>query len=173
MENFIPVNIVVWQQIIDQYKSSVASQRLVDNDLGNLQELLIYDINNIARNKTNDYQIIGGNLIYFRPGFTQSVRTAYLPSNWEGYPTWALCLPILNYENIEVSFYEGSYTKTIVTNDLATFIVPEWNGIPEVKSTLISGPMLINMDVPFSFKNQSDNPAIILNLRFIPSLLAE
>jgi hypothetical protein len=175
MNNIIPVQLDVWQQIKDLYKSKVSSERLYPSTgLYELESLLNDDILKIARNKDRYYEIVAGTLSYYNSNHSGHILIAAFPPDWKGYPTWGLSIPILNYENTEISFYEGNYTKSRIQDDLGYYDAPNWEGASTLaESAIINTPMLVNMDVPFSLKNQSDSPSIVLNLRFNPSLLKD
>jgi hypothetical protein len=175
MSYVIPVKISAWQQIKDFYKSRTISQRLEPyNGLSELSSLLNDDILTIAKNKDRYYEIVAGTLSYYKSNHSGHILIAAFPPDWKGYPTWGLSIPILNYENTEISFYEGNYTKNRIHDDLGYYDAPIWEDTPTlVESVIINTPMLVNMDVPFSLKNQSDSPSIVLNLRFNPSLLKD
>jgi len=173
MSNIIPVEITFWQTIIDQYSSETKGRNLDLSDLQDLESKLEDDLKRIANEKNIYYEVKNGNLAYINPNNEISTRIAFFLSGWEGFPSWALNIPILNCENVVLNFYKGDYTTTIESNELTMYRVPLWEGRPELEeSTLLNRPVLMNMEAPFSFTNQSDNPAIFLNLRFIPSLLA-
>jgi len=173
MSYIIPVDIAVKQTIIDQYSSNLVGKKLSLSELYDLESILQEDLIRIASKKNVAYDIVSGNLMYFEANLSLEHRIGCFPPLWEGNPAWGLSIPILNSGSIELSYFTGNYTKTFVETDKSVWYVPNWEGEPElVESELISSTILMNLETPFSYQNQSSNPSMILNLRFTPSLLA-
>jgi hypothetical protein len=172
MKNIIPVNIDVWQDIINLYESSTISRKLNFIDKDSLESLLANDLKRISK-KDVYHEITSGNLIYLEANSSRRIRIGWFPADWEGFPAWGLSVPILNFGGVELSYFKGIYTTTTVSDQLAIYKIPNWEGEPELEeSAPITSPILMNLEVPLSYKNQTANPAMILNLRFAPSLLA-
>ena len=173
MSNISLVEIAVRQTIIDQYSSNLVSKKLSLSEQYDLESILQEDLTRIARKKNVVYEIVSGNLMYFEPNSSLGDRLGYFPLHSGAGPNWGLSIPILNSGSIELSYFTGNYTTTLVATEKSTYYVPNWVGNPElVESELISSTILMNLETPFSYQNQSSNPSMILNLRFTPSLLA-
>jgi hypothetical protein len=173
MSNIIPVEISVWQNIIDQYSSNFAGKKLSKNELDDLEFTLENDLSRIASKKNIYYEIVSSNLMYFEANSSLGARLGYFPPPWEGSPAWGVSIPISNFGAIKLSYFKGNYIKTPVVTEKSMYYKIDWENEPELEeSGLISSPILMNLETPFSYQNQSSSPAIILNLRCTPSLLA-
>jgi hypothetical protein len=173
MKHVIPVEIAALQNIIDQYSSKIRSQILIPADLHESERILKDDLEKISIRKGVNYEIWSGNLMYSEGNVSSTIKIGWFPDGWEGLPNWQLCIPILNVGAVKLSYFKGNYTTVVEESTFSVHNLPKWVGEPELEeSILISSPILMNTDTPFSYQNQSNSPAMLLVLRFNPSLLA-
>lgn len=94
---------------------------------------------------------------------------------------YSLNIPIKNYENFVMEWYEGNYipkerqdkpnTDSQFVADEMQHLRPEWLGERKLKSSAnILEPTIVQINIPHQVKNYSNKTRVVLAVRFTPDI---
>lgn len=181
------LNLKNWNKIKDRYSTyindDILGQELIifqqgDQELDWLEEQLLVDIcNYTGKSHKIKFAALGG--LCAGNTLKEHIDGFYPPR-----PTsakWSLNIPIKNYESFKMEWYDGEYLHqerddtldltSIFKADEMQVIRPKWVGARNLKdSTLVSTPLVVQINIPHVVHNYSEKTRVVLAVRFTPDI---
>lgn len=94
---------------------------------------------------------------------------------------WSLNIPIKNYDNFKMLWYDGEYipevretapnTTSLFVADEMQHLRPKWTGIRNLKdSVIINSPTIVQINIPHQVINYSNKTRVVLAIRLTPDI---
>ena len=89
------------------------------------------------------------------------------------YPNWVLNIPIINYEDSEMSWYTGNYSQYTYYRPGGHYSERlTWSSEPTLlESYSIVEPTLVYVDIPHDVRNNGSLPRVLMSIRVTPNIL--
>lgn len=86
----------------------------------------------------------------------------------------ALNLPILNCEKGSMFWYSGNFSLSKSPFKTIKYLKIDWQEEPTLAATkIINKPTFVKIDIPHHIENRSDQPRLMLSIRFTNDILLE
>jgi hypothetical protein len=185
--SYITFNLNNWARLQDRYANyiddNIVGQQLIVFNQGSdevkwIEEQIISDVNNFT-GLTHKIKVAvlgglcGGNIL-------REHIDGYYPPRPDAC-NWSLNIPIKNYENFKMEWFEGEYIPTerqdkpnltsVFIADEMQHLRPKWVGERRLKdSAIISSPTIVQINIPHQVQNHSKNTRVVLAVRFTPDI---
>lgn len=176
-----------WDKIRDRYSSkindNIVGQELVilqdPTELAWLEDNILEDISNLTGLKHKIKLAVLGGLC---SGNTLHEHIdGFFPPKPDS-SNWSLNIPIKNYENFKMEWFDGDYTPTIRSEskddssplkaDEMQLLRPVWTGNKYIKdSKNIVCPTIVKINIPHTVHNYSNKTRVVLAVRFTPDII--
>ena len=174
MNYYKEVNIGSWETIQNFCRSKwdgnfTTSVSFVDQDLLYLGSLLEPDV---KRELGVDVKIKSAIMFINTPRFVQDLHVDGFDIKRTNASNTALNLPILNCDTGPMKWYSGEFYLTKSPYKTIKYLKINWTSEPTLAVTkIINKPTLVKINIPHHIENQSDQPRLMLSVRFNPDIL--
>jgi hypothetical protein len=187
IKSYHSLNLKNWDKIKQRYSSYIADditgQELIIFQQGNkeldwLEDNILEDIYNYTGKEHKiKFAALGG--LCANNTLKEHIDGFYPPR--PGSSKCSLNIPIKNYDNFEMLWYDGDYEHQERTDppdltsplkaDEMQVIRPKWVGAKNLKdSRLIKEPTIVQINIPHVVHNYSDKTRVVLAVRFTPDV---
>ncbi|CAB4241900.1 hypothetical protein UFOVP71_438 [uncultured Caudovirales phage] len=173
MEYFKEVHIPSWGIIQQFCRNSwdgkfITSKNFYGKDLAYLGSLLEPDVKSQLG---HDVKIKTAVMFINRPQFKQDMHIDGYTIDRANTSNTALNLPILNCDTGPMFWYDGEYTLSMNTSVTIKYLKITWQSGPTLAAeALINKPTIVRVNIPHHIENRSDNPRLMLSVRFTPDI---
>jgi hypothetical protein len=175
MKYFKKIQIPGWEILKEKYNHYISFYetklflKLPQSDIPFLEKLILPEIE--KQFKTNTF-ISEAFLFFMKENHNRGMHVdGHILDRSTTY-NWGLNFPILNCDESEMKWYDGDYELYPTSSpNGARYLGINWKNTPnEVDSTIINQPTLVYVNIPHTVINYSNNPRLLLSVRFRPDL---
>lgn len=172
-----PINIPGWEKIAEKYAPWVQygleglhSKLVPPSEWGFISDIVVPALRDITG---KDHEIHACINFFVAPGASRGIHVDYNDPRWPLEGNWALNIPIANYENTQMEWYTGDYTKEVYRRPggyLSEKLT--WKSKPVfLESYAIKSPTLVYVNVPHDVRNNGTLPRVLMSLRMTPNIM--
>jgi len=169
MEFYKEINLPSWPLIQEFCRKKwhgkfTTSQTFTGGDLFFIGSLLSRDI---KQELGLDVQIKTAIMFINEPRFLQDLHVDGFSVERINSSNTALNVPILNCDNGPMTWYDGKFNLTESPHNTIKYLKINWEEEPTIaEHKIINKPTIVKIDIPHHIENQSDEPRLMLSVRF-------
>jgi hypothetical protein len=176
MEYFKEIDLPGWRTIqkfcINRWDGQFTTAKVFDgSELNYIGSIIERDILTVLGVKVKTKTAI---MFINEPNFVQDLHVDGFNISRANASNTALNLPILNYENGPMYWYNGDFVLTKSPFKTIKYLKINWQSEPTLAATkIINKPTFVKINIPHHIENQSSSPRLMLSIRFTKDILLE